>query len=380
MWRTAVFWLWLVLITSVVLIFGPRADDLAASSSRNNVFDATLSAALQKALEEAAREQGADSLSASLYISDQCFWAGATGFTEQDPQVPVDPDMLYGFGSITKTFVAALVFQLVEEKRLKLEDSLVRWLERIPNVDSSITVRQLLDHTSGLGDYLKSDRLYSAIVTEPDRVWSPYELVRYIPPPDNPPGKGTRYSNTNYLLLGMIIEAVSDNSVDQELNSRITGPLGLTNTSLPKSDFELHHWANDRVPTNSLYSAIWAAGAVASTPDDIAKWAHRLFSGGFLKSASLEQILVFRDKKIGRGSVPMGMGVWNFSNGEMVAWGHGGKLDPFLARMLYLPDHKLSIAYASSGGGGQGIPGKHLLRAYLANKPDKISMCFEPPN
>ncbi len=91
-------------------------------------------------------------------------------------------------------------------------------------------------------------------------------------------------------------------------------------------------------------------------------------------------MLVFRDKQIGRSRVPMGMGVWDLSVGEEVAWGHGGRLGPFLSRMFYLPNHKLSVAYATSGASGQDSPGMHLVRAYIANRPDNISLCFDSPS
>jgi CubicO group peptidase (beta-lactamase class C family) len=146
------------------------------------------------------------------------------------------------------------------------------------------------------------------------------------------------------------------------------------------SNFEPQRWANSTVPSSSLYSAVWTAGALASTSRDVAKWGHTLFSGSFLQATSLERMLVFRDKQIGRSRVPMGMGVWDLSVGEVVAWGHGGRLDPFLSRMAYLPKLKLSVAYASSGGHGQGVPGRHLVRAYIANRPDNISLCFDSPN
>ena len=91
-------------------------------------------------------------------------------------------------------------------------------------------------------------------------------------------------------------------------------------------------------------------------------------------------MLVFSDKQIGGITVPMGMGVWDLSVGDVVAWGHGGRLDPFLSRMFYVPELKLSVAYASSGARGQHVPGMHLGRAYIANQPDNISLCFDSPN
>ena len=145
--QALVILLWLILVSFSVLDYKSHAEDHSASSVQDLVFDPTLSDALQEALEEAARVQGADSISASLYLSDQCHWEGTTGVTKQDPNIPVEPDMLYGFGSITKTFVAAIVLQLVEENRLSLEDKIERWLDKYPYIDPNITIHQLLDHT-----------------------------------------------------------------------------------------------------------------------------------------------------------------------------------------------------------------------------------------
>ena len=378
--QAPVMLLWLIQVSFSVLDYKSHAEDHSASSVQDLVFDPILSDALQEALEEAARVQGADSISASLYRSDQCHWEGTTGVTKQDPNIPVEPDMLYGFGSVSKTLVAAIVLQLVEENRLGLEDRLEKWLDRYPNIDPNVTVHQRLDHTSGLGDYLRNERFWPDVVANLDRIWSPEEILKYAVPPSAPPGDGTHYSNTNYILLGLIIEAVTGNPVEQELEGRIIGPLSLTSTSLPKSNFEPQRWANSTVPSSSLYSAVWTAGALASTSRDVAKWGHALFSGSFLQAASLERMLVFSDKQIGGITVPMGMGVWDLSVGDVVAWGHGGQLDPFLSRMFYLPELKLSVAYASSGGRGQHVPGMHLGRAYIANQPDNISLCFDSPN
>ena len=160
--RQALIILWLVPLSFFFVLDDiSHAKDVSESRVKGLVFDQKLSVVLQKALEEAARVQGAGSISASLYFWDQCHWEGTTGVTEQDPNIPVEPDMLFGFGSITKTFVAAIVLQLVEENILGLEDRLDKWLDKYPNIDSSITVHQLLNHTSGLYNYIRNKRFRS---------------------------------------------------------------------------------------------------------------------------------------------------------------------------------------------------------------------------
>jgi len=369
--------LWLVLLSFPVVDGKSLAGDRPASAVHDPVFDRELSDALQQALEEARLAQGSESLSAGLYISERCQWQGATGVTAQDASTAVDPDTLFAFGSITKTFVAAVVLQLVEENRLALHDRLGKWLKKHPRIDPNITVRQLLNHSSGLGGYMKNKIFRSAVLRDPDRIWSPKEVLTYIASPSAAPGAGTLYTNTNYILLGLIIEAVTGNPVERELEDRIFGPLRLESTFLRKGDVAPRRWANSKAPPRSVYSTVWIAGAVVSTPRDIARWGHALFSGGVLKPASLQRVLKFEDRYLGQFRVPMGLGVWDLSLGDTVAWGHGGRLRPFLARMLYLPDLKLSVAYASSGGRGPGIPGQHLGRAFKAHRPDDMSMCFE---
>ena len=152
------------------------------------------------------------------------------------------------------------------------------------------------------------------------------------------------------------------NPVERELTERILGPLNLKNTFLHNGNSETRQWANSTAPPRALYSAVWTAGAVVSTAWDIAKWGQTLFSGSFLQAASLERMLVFSDKKIGRLRVPMGMGVWDLSVGKTAAWGHGGQMRPLLSSLVYIPKLKLSVAYASSGGRGSGATRGSVVR------------------
>lgn len=345
-----------------------------------NVFDERLSNILQKALGEAARIQQADSLSASLYINDRCYWLGTTGVTKQTPGIPISSDMIFGFASITKTFVATIVMLLVEENKLELEDPLGKWLERFPNIDPNITLRQLLNHGSGLNGYLNSERFWSISKAEPDRIWLPEELLSYVGSPLKLSGFDIpSYSNTNYILLGLIVEAATGNSLEQELQKRIFNPLHLDNTYLPKNHFEPDRWANSTALHNSLYSGVWAAGAIASTPRDMAKFSQTLFSGKILQADTLESMLVTEPRRIGRIGLPMGLGVWQMRVEDHPVWGHGGLLLPFVARMFYLPEFEISVAYSSSTADAstQYAPGSHLMRAYIDNRPDDISMCFD---
>ena len=352
-------------------------DGIAAE---NSVFDTSLSDSLQKALEKARTNLKTDNLSASLYISDRCYWEGVVGSTKQDPAIAIDPNTLFGFGSITKTFVAGIVLQLAEERKLDLDASLGTWLPQYPNIDKSITVRQLLNHGSGLGGYYLNRRFWAALEADPDRLWQPGDTLKYVGPPQKPGATLLRYTNTNYTLLGMIVEAVTGNSLEEELHNRITGPLGLDSTHLPKMEFDPERWADSTRLSTSLYSSIWAAGAIASIPREIAKWTHALHSGHFLRPTSIEIMRVTTPRRIGRhGEIPMGLGVWKLSIAGKRAWGHGGRFEPFVSAAFYLPELDLSVAYSFSwtNGEGQSVPGMHLVRAYLDQLPEDISICLD---
>ncbi|MDH3760555.1 MAG: beta-lactamase family protein [Gammaproteobacteria bacterium] len=378
--RRAIIILWLTLLPSCNVLDGKHHAEKGPSSSvEDPVFDPQLSDVLQKALEKAARFQEADGISASLFISDRCHWQGSTGVTGQDPNTAVESDMLFGFGSITKTFVAAVVLQLAEENRLGLEDPLEKWLEKYPNIDSKITIRQLLNHASGLYSYTSDESFWSDLKANLNRVWLPEELLKYVALPADTQRDIPRYSNTNYILLGMIIEAVTGNSLERELQNRIIGPLHLDSTYLPKTNFNPERWANSTALSSSLYSGVWAAGAIASTSSDIAKWSHALYSGSFLQATSMESMLATEVRGHRQGLISMGLGVAKLGVEGQIAWGHGGWLGPFVSRTFYLPKFELSVAYSSSGAhvSRQSIPGRHLLRAYISNQPDDISRCFD---
>ena len=122
----------------------------------------------------------------------------------------------------------------------------------------------------------------------PDHVWTPSEILTYVKPPPFVGFSPPKYSNTNYILLGMVVEGVRGNSFQQELQQRIIGPLHLDRTRLVTDNFQAEPWADSTFLTNSMYSGFWTAGAIASTAGDIAKWSHIFYSGSLFKTAIAE--------------------------------------------------------------------------------------------
>ena len=370
----------LLLILGLLLL-----SSCAVSSDRQGaddlIFTSQFSAELQAALEASFKIQNADAISASLYISDRCYWTGTAGTVAPTSNKSIYPDTLFNFGSITKTFVAAIVLQLAEENRLDLDDPLGKWLDEYPHIDPDISIRLLLNHGSGIYNFTENENFWSDVEDYPDRLWSPEDILKYIKAPVPTGFSPAHYSNTNYILLGLIIESATGNSLEEELHNRITTALMLDGTHLAKGRFDPNRWANLEALYQSKFSSVWAAGAIVSTSKNIAKWSQNLYSGNFLKPDSLESMLVTEARGRPRGRrISAGFGVVKLRVEHELAWGHTGWLPPFTAKAMYLPKYGFSVAYASSGGNISklSVPGDLLVSKYLDNLPDDISMCFDP--
>ena len=258
-------------------------------------------------------------------------------------------------GSITKTMVATVVLQLAAEHRLRLSDSLARWLPGLVPGGRAITVRELLQHTSGIYNYTNDPGFWPAVKADPTRVWPPRALIAIAVahPPLFPPGTAFAYSNTEYLLLGLVIEKATGHPLGRELADRIFAPLGMQHTSLPFAQvippapyahgYLLHQpGAPGPVDVTQVSPSIgWAAGGVVSTAGDLARFYTALLSGQLLPPRLLHQMLTTVPSGPGTG---YGLGIISMHTPCGTAWGHPGDFPGYL-----------SNAYTTLGGGRQAI-------------------------
>ncbi len=311
---------------------------------------------LQQALDQVRRDYNIVGVSAAVVVRGQLVWTGVSG--NSFPGAPIVSDMYFDIGSAAKNFVAALILKLSEEGALSLEDPLSRWLPNFVNVDSRVTIRQLLGHTSGISNFTANQSFWDAVFRSPSRRWLPEEVLSYIGPADFPPGASWNYSNTNYTLLGMIAERAAGCSLSTALRRRLLDPLGLTNTFLEAEEAVpgtiAHGWFDmngdgryddiSGIDRTSQTTATWGAGGMVSTAADVARWACALFEGKVLSAASLSQMLAFRDASVPPTPiVGYGLGALRafFSGREY--WGHGGDMIGYTAIMLYAPKERVSI-------------------------------------
>ena len=222
-------------------------------------------------------------------------------------------DMALGLGSATKTFTAALIFRLVDQGVLSLDDTLADLVPDVvgPNIPGNITVRHLLEHSSGLYDPI-TDSVIEEVLANPDKRYSIESQIDRMQAPIAEVGSIHSYSNMNYMLLGHIIETATGQSYDAVLRNEILDPLELDSIFLGGFE-ELrgevgHSWVNGEslatMSQNGIGTMAWASGALFATPADATAWFATLFGGDVLSTASLAEMLTFfsgEDDDFGRG-------------------------------------------------------------------------------
>ncbi|MEB3212173.1 MAG: serine hydrolase [Leptolyngbyaceae bacterium] len=361
---------------AIAFVTGVNAQQLSADDF---IFgDAQLAKTLQSNLDRTLEDYPqATGLSATVYAPDGTVWLGFAGIANRDTQTPINKNSLFGAGSITKPIVATTVLQIQEEGKLNLNDTLSQWLpdfaSKIPNGDS-ITIRQLLGHTSGIRDYTTEPALIERFFSDPTSLGQNYtteELLAYIEgkPALSKPGTEFSYSNSNYVLLGEIIEQATGTSLATQLQQRIFEPLGMKDTV-----FAPQERVNPRTLTHSYddvdgdgqlddlnegLSWTGAAGGVVSTATDIAKFSQALFQGELLAPNTLQKMIkdnsdipLFSDLK----SYRYGLGVESGRQpGVGRFWGHDGATVGWQSDMVYLPDRQISaVVLASASANSSG--------------------------
>lgn len=269
---------------------------------------------------------------------------GFYGYQDGD-RLMATPQTKYRIGSVTKTFTATLISQLIDEEKLKIEDKLAQFFPDVKNADK-ITIDHLLHHQTGIANitnswsyvtWRSSPQSREAMLKRIDGLSSKFD-----------PGEKSQYSNTNYLLLGYIIEEITGKSYADVLQERIAKPLGLKNTYYGKkpvaSDNEARAYRHliAWIPVSETDMSVpHGAGAIVSTTEDVARFIEALLEGKLVSEESLEQM---KDVSSGKGQ-----GLMQLSFGEREAFGHNGSIDGFLTNAAYFPKEKIAVAVCGNG-------------------------------
>ncbi|MET8546602.1 serine hydrolase domain-containing protein, partial [Kitasatospora sp. NPDC004799] len=283
------------------------------------------------------------------YTSPGGSYQRAFGVADKATGRPMDSDLYFRIGSVTKTFTTTAVLRLVDQGRLSLDDPVSTYVPNVPGGDG-ITLRQLGEMRSGLFDYTWDDGFQQAAVGDPSRSFTPDELLAYAfkHPPKSPPDTAFDYCNTNLILLGLVLEKVSGQPVGDVLKAQVFTPAGLPRTVLPTDATipDPHPRGYTRIPgadtevdaTDFNPSSGWASDAAISTLADLRTWSKALATGErLLEPATQAERL--KGKSTGVEGIDYGFGVL-----EVHGWvSHPGTTPGFAALTAYLPQARASL-------------------------------------
>jgi D-alanyl-D-alanine carboxypeptidase len=313
---------------------------------------------LQTVLAEQRQSKSIPGLSAALITPENKIWIGTDGHSSQNDIIKAD--MVFGLGSVTKTYFAAIVMQLVEKGKLSLDDSIHRWLPSMKFITKDITIRQLLNHTSGLSRYQGTPKWFREVsMINKDKIWSPGEIIdSLVGAPKCNPGACWGESAVDYVLLGMIIEKVTGQKAAYALRS-LTSSLGLKHTSLypdetNQSSKIVHFWwdvdrsgklvdvfpVDSKIPLAAMFSSVWTSGAIISTASDLVIFSKALFENKVLSKTSLIQMIT--PIQIGNSPAYGFSVVVDSLNNKPMYWHTGGI--GYSSVFLYLPDERITVA------------------------------------
>jgi D-alanyl-D-alanine carboxypeptidase len=344
---------------------------------------AALQQKLQAKLDELHRNGKFPGATLGVVLADGRSFGLATGFSDRETRRQMKPSDLMLQGSVGKTYAAALALQLVKEGKIKLDERIETylgreaWFARLPNA-REITVRMLMNHTSGLVRYEFKEQFTKDLTANVDKVWKPEELIAYILDTKAPfaAGKGWDYSDTNYIVLGMIIEKVTGKRYYDLVRKRILQPLKLRETVASDSR-TIRGLAQGYAGEGNLFGGTdamiadgkfainpqfeWTGGGMASTTEDLARWAKAMYEGRAFDAGLLPEMLAGTLAPMLGKEAKYGLGVIIRPTTLGTTYGHSGFFPGYLTEMIYFPEHRVALAVQVNSSAPR-VVGKPLSR------------------
>lgn len=366
-----------------MLFIAMHPSVLAQGGPGEKSFPSDVQTQLQKVLADYVSNPANEyvgGLSAAIKIDDLALWQGAAGYASRgvneylqpiDAGVPFTANTPSQIYSVTKTFTAALVLELVNEGVLSLDAPLSTYVDRkelFPQLED-VTIHQLLAHESGYSDFWKEPLLMGTVATYPEMKWKPEEALKLVSQ-ERAPGLPRHYSNTNYIMLGYIVEVVTGTPVEDHFRERFFGPLGLEtmylavreeapvgNAPLAAPHDNLSRLGLPGVPTwttnlsymisfTGVRSLAFTSGGIISTVADLAQWGSDLFGGRATSKETYKAMMKSIDSQPDEDGDYLGYGLWRttrISETETFI-GHDGNAPGYRSVMFYQPERRLTIA------------------------------------
>lgn len=323
------------------------------------IEDELLTNQLQQVLDCKAKELEIPGIQASVRVDDY-YWCSTSGSIDLEKEEKLNQEHILRIGSVTKIFTAAVILNLYEQGKIDLDDKLENWFPEYPK-SNLVTIRQLLNHSSGIYNYTENLWLGVQTVLFPKKKWSPATLLKstYNKEYYFSPGKGHYYSNTNYLILGLIIEKITGKSLSDVYRENIFEPVKLNDTffvpyEIPPNklivgyDRDVIPFGNRKItPDETSFATLgFSAGAIVSTANDLRKWIDNLFKYNYLKRETLNEMMEYLEAEDPDvcGQIGYGLGLRVIKIDDNIIFGHTGTIPGFGAAVFYCPEKDYSVA------------------------------------
>lgn len=351
-------------------------------------------------LQELYKEKGFPGGTVAIVWADGKSATFSVGKFEAGKDRELKPDDRMLAGSIGKTFVAAAFLQVAKEKGIGLDDKVSKylgdrpWFKELPNAES-LTLRSLMNHTSGIPEHVQSEAFTATVEKDPYKVWKFEDLlvVTRKAKPLAPAGEKFSYADTNYIVLGLVLEKVAGKTMYELAQERFIKPLKLDRT-MPSDQPKIPDLAVGTATFGPFFARgsmvkfgqmvfnpqmEWCGGGFASTPLDLAKWAMALYGGSVLDPGMKKEMLTgFPAGQLGE----YGLGVQIRKTTLGVSYGHGGWFPGWLSEMEYFPEHGFAIAiqfntddFRQLGRSTHGYV-MEIARTQLVRKPSSYPIVF----
>jgi D-alanyl-D-alanine carboxypeptidase len=359
----------------IALLFAPTAASGQSAATKTDVVE--LKKELQQKLDAWHKAGSFPGATLGVALPNGESFGLSVGYSDRTTKSLMRSDDRMLAGSTGKTFAATTALQLVKDGKIGLDDRIEKylgkeqWFSRLPNA-RDITVRQLMNHTSGLVRYEFKEQFTKDLSAQPDKTWKPVELISYVLDEKPPFAAGTswEYSDTNYIVLGMIVEKVTGKRFYDVANKQFVRKFRLTNT-VPQSGREISGLVQGYAGPNNPFGgkdemisggkfAInpqfeWTGGGWASTAEDLAKWAKLMYEGKAVDPSLLPAMLDGVSAPMLGRETRYGLGVIIRRTPAGVSYGHSGFFPGYLTDMMYFPDKKIAVAVQVNTSVGRSL-------------------------
>lgn len=339
-------------------------EDSSATNPENNTYQAVL---------DEMTSSGVVGVLMSVYHPQTGMWMGAGGKADLFNDVDMQPCNITRVGSTVKMFTATTVLKLMEEGKLNLDDKISDYLDgdvinKVPNAELA-TIRQLMQHSSGVYNYIQNLQFQTASINDFIREWQPEDLLDYAYGQEAyfAPDEDVRYSNTGYILLGMLIEKIEGKPFYEVFAEKIFAPLNLTMTTFAAKDHIPYGIVRGYIDmysklqvTESTYYSGWdyytADGGLISNPYDMNIFFRALMQGEIISETTLNEMLDWKTPEHPDPAffpIDYGLGIFRITTDQGIAYMHSGDAVGYYANMIYFPEDSTTVVYAVNSNYGK---------------------------